>query len=208
MQAGCEAVRVRKSQVERRRRSGEAAGVERRWLAGQIAPEVQQSRGRHSFLSRCEAKIAERRRVGPQTQHSRACGCRLQREALAQRAGGGRVAAQMRVEQSEPGAGGKQRIAVPCPSARPRPGRRSQWREELCNQGVGGCPIQSSTGSHANRDALAGVDDELRNQMEVGANHLAMVNRRRRFVIFIWQIIRPACRAAAMSDKLALSDTI
>ena len=42
LQAGCEAVRVRQSQVERGRRGGEPAGVEAGRPAGEVAPQLKQ----------------------------------------------------------------------------------------------------------------------------------------------------------------------
>ena len=108
----------------------------------------------------------------------------MQREAGAQRPGGGRVAAQERVEKCEAGAGGEQRIALPCPSARPRPGRdRRRRRKGLAFRGFAGRPLRSARACRSGaRNALARVGGRVGNEVEVGANHLAMVNRRRRFV--------------------------
>ena len=57
-------------------------------------------------------------------------------------------------------------------------------------------------------NALQKVWRAVGEQVEFGANHLGMVDRRRRFVIVVWRGIRPACRGTAMSDKIALSDMI
>ena len=136
LQAGCEAVRVRRSQVEPRRHGGETVGSK---LGGRPA------RSRHSrssfaagpsVVANGEAQVAQRAFVGVEAQDLGGGGGALEREAGAQRPGGGRVAAQEGVEEREAGAGGEQGIALPCPSARPRPGRdRRRRRKGLPFQG-------------------------------------------------------------------------
>ena len=121
------------------------------------------------------------RRVGLEPQHLGASGGAVQREALAERArAGGSV--EMRVEQSEAGASEKQRLALPCLSARPRPGRDGPgngngWRVEasvdLCAclaRGTGRAET-ASPGSAARSE-----------RSRVGATHAGMAARRRRFV--------------------------
>ena len=107
----------------------------------------------------------------------------LQRQAGAQRPGGGRVGAQDGVEQREPGAGGEQRIALPCPSARPRPGRdRRRRRKGLVLRGFRRARLGSRPRRGRRRNAVQKVWRAVGEQVEIGANHVGMVNRRRRFV--------------------------
>ena len=70
-----------------------------------------------------EAQVAQSGCVGVEAQDLGGGRGALKRQAGAQRPGGGRVAAQEAIEQREAGAGEEQGIALPCPSARPRPGR-------------------------------------------------------------------------------------
>ena len=63
LQAGCEAVRVRQSEVERGRRGGEPAGVEAGRPAGEIPPELKEPRGR-AGVADGEAQVAQRAFVG------------------------------------------------------------------------------------------------------------------------------------------------
>ena len=81
--------------------------------------------------SRSAAASALRRRILAQGRGAQ------QSEAGAERPGVRRVAAQAGVEQSQAGAGGEQGFALPCPSARPRPGRdRRRWRKRLPFRGI------------------------------------------------------------------------
>ena len=158
LQAGCEAVRVRQSQVEPRRRVGEPAGVEAGRPAGELAPQLKQLRRGPELVADGEAQVAQRAFVGVEAQDLGGGGGALQRQAGAQRPGGGRVAAQEGVEQREAGAGGEQRIALPCPSARPRPGRdRRRRRKGLRFRG-----FRSSLSRLA--PALAGAAQERRSR--------------------------------------------
>ena len=131
LEAQCEAVRVH-GQVQPRRRVANPAGVEAGRPAGAIAPERQEVRRRAERVADGEAEVAQRRFVGVEAQDFGGGRGAVQRQAGAQRPGGGRLGAQKGVEQREAGAGGEQRIALPCPSARPRPGRhRRRWRNGL-----------------------------------------------------------------------------
>ena len=100
LQARCEAVRVRQSQVEPRRRVKIRPGSR---LGGRPA------RSRHSrsslaggpeLLADGEAQVAQRAFVGVEAEDLGASPGALKRQAGAQRPGGGRVAAQEGVEQS------------------------------------------------------------------------------------------------------------
>ena len=57
-------------------------------------------------------------------------------------------------------------------------------------------------------NALAGVGERVGNEGQVGANHLGMVNRWRRFVTLFARESAPLVVGVAMSDKIALSDMI
>ena len=130
LQACCKAVGVH-GQVQPRRCVKDPAWVEAGRPAGAVAPERQEvCRGSERVADR-EAEVAQRGGVGVEAQDF---GARPRRSAARGRArkrpGGGRIGAQKCVEQSEPGPGGKQRLALPCPSGRPRPGwdRRRRWK--------------------------------------------------------------------------------
>ena len=183
-QAGREAVRVRRSQVEPRRRGGEPAWRRGGRPGGEVAPQPEQLRCRPEFLADGEAQVAQRAFVGVEAQDLGGGGGALKRQAGAQRPGGGRVAAQKSVEQSEAGAGGEQGIALPCPAARPRPGgdRRGQERKILRAQGVGDGPPCLRAPWRRRRRGRVTVVGEVGKEVRVGANHLGMVNCRRRFV--------------------------
>ena len=140
-----------------------------------------------------EAQVAQRAFVGVEAQDLGGGRGALKREAGAQRPGGGRVAAQEGVEQSEAGAGGEQRIALPCPSARPRPGRdRRRRRKGLPFRGFRRAPLRSRRASRAARErAPPSVWRRVGEQVEIGANHVRMVNRRRRFVTCLCELSAP-----------------
>ena len=89
-----------------------------------VAPERQEVRRGSERVADGEAEVAQRGFVGVEAQDFGAGRGALQREAGAQRPGGGRIGAQECVEQSEPGPGGKQRTRPPLPfrSPAPRPG--------------------------------------------------------------------------------------
>ena len=67
LQAGCEAVRVQQSQVERRGRRRETAGVEAGRPAGELPPDPKEPRGR-AGVADGEAQIAERAFVDVEAQ--------------------------------------------------------------------------------------------------------------------------------------------
>ena len=129
-----------------------------------------------------EAEIAQRAFVGVDAQDL-GCG----RGAL-QRQAGRRPRRQADrgaegVEQGEPGAGGEQGIALPCPSARPRPGRdQRRRRKRLPFRSFRRARRRSRALAKRRRDGLAQVVGEGRGEVRVGANHLAMVHAPRRFV--------------------------
>jgi hypothetical protein len=101
---------------------------------------------------------------------------------LAERAGARWVAAEKGVEQGEADAGKEERIALPSPSARPRPGRDRRRQKRLSLQGVRGGLPRSRALSEPRGNLLAKVCAGVGEQVGVGANHGAMVNRWRRFV--------------------------
>ena len=155
LQAGCEAVRVRHSQVEPRRRVADPAWVEAGRPAGEIAPQPQQPSPR----ARAASPTAKRRsRSAPSSALRRrilaeaAALMSARRERSAPAAGGSRR--RKRVEEREPGAGGEQGIALPCPSARPRPGRNRRGRRRK------GLPFQGFRRVRFARAALRGAARE------------------------------------------------
>ena len=92
------------------------------------------------------------------------------RSALA--AGGSRR--QESVKQREAGAGGEERIALPCPAARPRPGRdrRGQERKISRAQGVGDGPRFPRAPWRRRRRGRIRVVGEAGKEVGVGANHV------------------------------------
>ena len=123
-----EAVRVRRPGRARRRveiRPGSRLG-------GRPASSRHSAESAGRAGRRGEAQIAQRALVRVEAQDLGGCGGALKRKAGAERAGGGRIAAQEGVEEREAGAGEEQGIAV-CPAARPRPGGDRRWRR----RGVG-----------------------------------------------------------------------
>jgi hypothetical protein len=182
-QAGCEAVRIGQRQVEPRRRVLDPGWVEAGRPAGATTPERQQVRRGPARVADGEAEVAQRSFVGVDAQDFCASRGALKREPGAQRAGGGRIGPETGVEQSEPGAGGKQRIALPCPSACPRPGRDLRRRRR-------GVPFRgfrlACLGSRALRGrrgkALLNIRRQLGEEVEIGANHVGMMSLARRFV--------------------------
>ena len=187
LQAGREAVRVH-GQVEPRGCVGNPAGVEAGRAAGEVAPQPEQLRRRAERVADGEAQVAQRAFVGVEAQDFCASRGALQREAGAQRPGGGRVGAQEGVEQSEPGAGGEQRIALPCPSAGPRPGRdRRRRRKGVRVPGFsrGWSWLGARFAGGAGRRSCEVGEGGRRARVEIGANHLAMMSLARRFVTFV-----------------------
>ena len=192
----CEAVRVQQARSSRAAASTIRPGSR---LGGRPA------RSRHSDkrfaagpsgVPDGEAQVAQRAFVGVEAQDLGGGGGALKRQAGAQRAGGGRVAAQGSVEKREAGAGGEQRIALPAlPLARAQAGIGAGGGK-ACRSGA--FAVVSAC-SRALRRSGAGTPSPRvwsgsASEVEVGANHCGMVNLARRFVTFIWRVIRPACR--------------
>ena len=96
LQARCEAVRVRQGEVEPRRRVDDPAWVEAGRPAGAIAPQRQKVRRGPERVADGEAQVAQRGCVGVDAQDFGGGRGALQRQAGAQRPGGGRVGAQDR----------------------------------------------------------------------------------------------------------------
>ena len=210
LQAGREAVRVRQSQVEPRRRGGEPAWVEAGRPGGEVAPQPEQLRRGPELLANGEAQVAQRAFVGVEAQDLGGGGGALKRQAGAQRPGGGRVAAQNSVEQREPGAGEEQGIALPCPSARPRPGRdRAAGDGKVCwSKRLAAVLVAGAGRPRRCESALAEVGDEVWNEGESRRESPAHGESSAALCHLLRRRIRPACRGVAMSDKLALSDMI
>ena len=153
--------------------------------------------------SRSAASSALRRRILAEA----AALCSARRERSAPAAGGS--PRRTGVEQGEAGPGGEQGIALPCPSARPRPGRnRRRRRKGLVFRGFrrfglgsrracggAGRPPGGRRGGSGTRSRSARIT-------------WRMMNSWRRFVTLLWRGIRPACRGVGMSDNLTLSDMI
>ena len=99
-------------------------------------------------------------------------------------AAGGSVR-RMTVEQRKGGAGREQGIALPCPPARPRPGRDRRWRKGLPFRGFCRARLGSRPRRGRRVDAFRTVWRQVGEQVEIGANHSAMVSPWRRFVTFI-----------------------
>ena len=194
LQARCEAVRVH-SEIQPRRRVENPAWVEAGRPAGAIAPQRQEVRRGPERVADGEAEVAQRGFVGVEAQDFGGGGGALQREAGAQRPGGGRVGAQIGVEKREPGAGGKQRIALPCPSARPRPGRDRRRRRK-------GLPFRGFRWARLGSRALRRAAQE-RAPAGSGGGRRAARDRRESpghgeslaaLCHVVWRGIRPACR--------------
>jgi hypothetical protein len=161
-----------------RRRAG---GIEAGRSGGEILPERKESGGR-ARVADGEAEVAQSRRLGVQAHHLGRGRGAVKRQARAQRAGGGRVAAQMRVKEREAGASGEQGV-LPCSSARPCPGwnrrrRRKGWR-------FGGgrrAPACPRAPPRRRRNGLAELGERIENEGRIAANHFAMMSPARRFV--------------------------
>jgi hypothetical protein len=88
----------------------------------------------------------------------------------------------MRVEQRQSGAGEDQRIAVR-PAARPRPRRDRRWRrKDLPFWGFRRVPLGLRALDGRRGNALCRDRREVDKPVEIGANHVTMVNRQRLFV--------------------------
>jgi hypothetical protein len=146
-------------------------------------------RARPERVSNREAQVAQRRLVGAEARGFGASGGALEGEALTQRPGCGRVAAQMRVEQGEAGSGEEQRVPLPCPPARPRPGRnRRRRRKRLAfRRFLGSAPSRAAPPGRVSAAALKGSGGQndridasaivaiLRNEPEADALRRAVV---------------------------------
>ena len=183
-------------QVEPRRRVGDPAGVEAgrpagadrataisRFAAGPSGSPTAKRRSRSAPSS------ALRRRILAEA--AALCSARRARSAPAAGGSGRREG----VEQREPGAGGEQRIALPCPSARPRPGRdRRRWRKGLPFRGfrrvrLGSRPRRGRRGN-AFRTGLEAGRRAGRNRRESLAHGESLAALCHLYV----EDIRPACR--------------
>jgi hypothetical protein len=92
--------------------------------------------------------------------------------------------AQERVEQREGDAGRERGIALPCPPARPRPGRDRRWPKGLPFRGFCWGPLCAKGVPERRRSAFQTVWSAVGEQFEFGANHSGMVNLWRRFVTY------------------------
>ena len=143
---------------------------ERRFAAGPSGSPTAKRR------SRSAASSALRRRILAEA----AALCSASRARSAPAAGGS--ARRISVEKREAGAGGKQRIALPCPSARPRPGRDRPAAERLAVPGFSRARLRSRALRGRRRNALVEGLEAVGEEVKIGANHLGMVNPWRRFV--------------------------
>ena len=107
-------------------------GVETGRAAGEVAPQLKQLAPAEARRSPREAQIAQRRCVGVEAQDFGGGRGALKRQARAQRPGGGRVAAQMRVEEREAGAGGRTADRPPLPFRLPAPRSEPPAAAERC----------------------------------------------------------------------------
>ena len=123
LQARCEAVRVH-SQVQPRRRVADPAWVEAGRPAGAIAPERQKVRCGPERVADGEAQVAQRAFVGVEAQDFGGGRGALQRQAGAERPGGGRVgrAGMRRAAQARRRPRTADRPPLPFRSPAPRPG--------------------------------------------------------------------------------------
>ena len=116
---------ARASASARDRSSAAAAAASRRGVeagrpAGEVAPERRRFAGGRAGVADGEAQVAQSRCVGVEAQDFGRGRGAPERQTRAERAGGGRIVAQKRVEQGEAGAGGEQGIA-PLPFRSPAP---------------------------------------------------------------------------------------
>ena len=198
-------------QVEPRRRVEDPAWVEAGRPAGEIAPERQKVRCGPERVADGEAQVAQRAFVGVEAQDLGGGRGALQRQAGAQRPGGGRVGAQEGVEQAR---GRRRRRTadrppLPFRSPAPRPGSAPAAERLAVSGAFAEVRLVRARLPERRRNARRrGSARRVGEQVEIGANHLGMVNRWRRFVTLFERVIRPACRGVAMSDKIALSDMI
>ena len=203
---GCEAVRVH-SQIEPRRRVENPGWVEAGRPAGAIAPQRQQVRGGPERVADGEAQVAQRGFVGVDAQDLGGGRGALQRQAGAQRPGGGRVGAQERRREARVRRRRRtaDRPALPFRSPAPRPGS-APAAETLAVPGFSprsallarGCRSGAGTRSRVWSAARRAAGDSARITGH-GESSAALCH------LFV-RVIRPACRGLAMSDKLALSD--
>ena len=190
------------SQVEPRRRVGIRAGSR---LGGRPA-RSRQSRSRFAAGAKSspigEAEVAQRGCIGVKAQDFGRGRGALKRQASAQRPGGGRICAQTGVQEREPGAGREQGIALPCPSSSPRPGRDRRRRKGLPFRGFRQARLVSRPRRERRGKALLNVRRRLGEEVWLGANHLAMVNRWRRFVSLFFELSAPLVGARGCPIRL------
>ena len=162
------------SQVEPRRRVGEPAGVEAGGRPARSRHSDKRFAAGPSGVANGEAQVAQRGFVCVDAQDLGGGGGALKRQAGAQRPGARRVAAQEGVEEREAGAGGEQGIALPCPSARPRPGRDRRWRGKACLSGAFAAARLRSRARPSGAGAPSpGSAGGLGTRVRIGANHVA-----------------------------------
>ena len=198
--------------VEEAAAAGKPAGVETGRPGGELAPQLQAAlRLAETGVADGEAQVAQSRRIGVEAEDLGGGRGALKRQAGAERAGGGRVAAQMRVEERE--AGRRRRTAdrspLPFRSPAPRP-EPPPAAEKLAFRGSFGA-VRSLPRALAASGAATASPRSTRGsgtRVELGANHLAMMNSVAALCHVFSERIRPACRGVGMSDKIALSDTI
>ena len=184
LQARCEAVRVRHSQVEPRRCVEDPAWVEAGRPAGAVAPERQEVRRRAERVADGEAEVAQRGCVGVEAQDFGGGGGALQREAWSAtpRRRAGRGAGRRRARRARRRRQTADRPPLPFRSPAPRPGS-APAAERLAFPGFSPrFGLARARFAERRRNALPKVRRRVGEQVEIGANHLGMVNRRRRFV--------------------------
>ncbi len=113
------------------------------------------------------------------------------------------------VEQGEPGPGGKQRLALPCPSA----ARAQAWIDADSEKAW--CSAVFVALRFVRRESVGATQARVparlergRRAGEIGSNHLGMMDRWRRFVTPRGAESAPLVVEWAMSDNLTLSDMI
>ena len=177
--------RVGQGKVERGRRVVDPAWVEAGRPAGEIAPQRQKVRRRPERIADGEAQVAQRRRVGVEAQDLRAgCGAHAGRGAgAASRRKAGRGVGTRRARRGRRRRRTTARPALPVRSPAPRTAQPALGPERLAFPGLsprsGFAPPRRRNGAGTPSSGSAAGSGT---RVEVGANHLAMVNRQRRFV--------------------------
>ena len=198
-------------------RSSRATAVARRpasRLGGRLASSrhsFEQLRRRPQLLADGEAQVAHSRSVCVEPQDPGGGRGALKRQAGAQRPGARRVAADDGVEQSEPGPGGEQGIALPSPfrSPAPRPepvrppeteravGSRRRRISAPALRAGGAAQERPRRGRRVGREQGSGRRESLAH----GGSLAAVCHLFKRG-------IRPACRGAGMSIRLPYRNMI